>query len=376
MSGFESERTQAFREGFRQELRARFVSGALDERDSASQEARSSRTGGSMDAERKCLPDPGVCEPAPAFRSELRDAFVAGFPALESDAPDRRAAADAAGTLVPVRRSSARGRHRPEPEPRSKARFALVGAGLALAAGLAAVVGLQVGWFGFGHGGPELQSWTAQVASDLSSLELDGSRLAGTVGELGDFRSKETVDAEGRLGLERALAQAETLSFGESSIELALEEEGIYVAALPGTVLNSNPFRDREAGGRLDLDLAAGELFVTTREGSGPHDIRIRTAEAEVRVVGTTLGVMRAEGQTCVCVAEGAVEVAPLDGAAQPATELVTAGRSFVMMREPDELRRLRIDQERDVATLPNPEHFQHHVDELGHFFVAGTRAR
>ncbi|KQQ73240.1 iron dicitrate transport regulator FecR [Xanthomonas sp. Leaf131] len=64
------------------------------------------------------------------------------------------------------------------------------------------------------------------------------------------------------------------------------------------------------------LQLLAGEIMVTTAHALGAgHDARpfvVRTAQGDIRALGTRFGVRQAEGDTQVSVLESAVEVRPL----------------------------------------------------------------
>jgi hypothetical protein len=83
----------------------------------------------------------------------------------------------------------------------------------------------------------------------------------------------------------------------------------------------------------IDLGLRGGEVYVRTHPGYPGNPILVSTPEASIEVLGTTLGILAASEGTCVCVAEGRVEVT--SGLLEGGVEAVSRGGSLFLYRDP-----------------------------------------
>ena len=339
------------RQAFREDLRARFVAGALAGAQAGATGPESeSQSEGSVRTAHRMVPSSDFYddldqrhlakEPAPMartrFRQTLRNQFTSGVITGEPDQLPRHAnrgrdRRDGGSSEPP------RGLVHPFLRP------------LVLVAGVALAFFLGNRFLGSEDPDQGAGTWGVTHATRIAGIEVDGVRF-------------DTADLE---SLGTRLAMADTVSFGDSEVELALDE-GVHVSILPGTVLERMPFQTRQSGEPLELHLTDGEVFLRTTKGTGPHDIRIHTAHAEVRVLGTTLGVMCHDEVTCVCVADGMVKV--LLGE-DPVPRMVMAKNSL----------RLVAGQEERVPHFgPNEVEpaMQAHFEELQAYFKFGTRLR
>ncbi len=113
------------------------------------------------------------------------------------------------------------------------------------------------------------------------------------------------------------------LETAESST-LELEGTGFMVFQLtPGTEITLPPTPARWLGRSVSGGLIRGELRVATEAGFHGAHLTLRTAEASVQVIGTTLSVICKPDTTCVCVFEGLVQV----GAGAAAGQAIPAGK-------------------------------------------------
>ncbi|OGF15746.1 MAG: hypothetical protein A2W00_01960 [Candidatus Eisenbacteria bacterium RBG_16_71_46] len=99
-----------------------------------------------------------------------------------------------------------------------------------------------------------------------------------------------------------------------ASIEIT--SPGALAVEIEGETLTRVPTPPgRWFGREVAAGLSRGELRITTGPAFRGARLVVRTPEASVEVVGTTLGVICEPQGTCVCVLEGRVRVGPLGGA-------------------------------------------------------------
>ena len=100
------------------------------------------------------------------------------------------------------------------------------------------------------------------------------------------------------------LKSGRMLSWDEDSLDVHFGD-GLDLRLLEGTRLRGG----LDEHGELALELAAGEILIRTIVAYDGPDLAVTTPQTEVRVTGTALSMMVNEEVTCVCVAEGTVEV-------------------------------------------------------------------
>lgn len=168
-------------------------------------------------------------------------------------------------------------------ERRARLRRAIwTGAGLAAAAGIAWFVVTERVPRGTN---PSPLAWTYRTPN--SPLH----RLPGDGGEL-EVEPPDPVD----------------LVFGDRFRLRAMP--GARVAGLSSAAVSGAP---------APLDLARGEILVTTRSPGPP--LEVRTPQAEVRIVGSSASVLAEELGTCVCVAAGEVYAKGREATCEDAVE-------------------------------------------------------
>jgi len=283
------------RPAFRAQLRQRFLAAAGTEAPERASRARvTGRTTPPVKPDVEDLLAASSAPPParPAFREELRERFLAAVsaPAGRRSAPARRRAAAAA--------PSARGARRPRT-------LRLVAALGLVAAALLVLLWRPWPWSGAERpGGPS----TAALARKAPLW-----RVADIAGE-GPIRiDGREIDPE-EADLEAELVGAVTLETLQRQLSLSAgpKSPAVDVCVRPGTELTLAAWAPGEDGAQR-LRLGGGEIYLRT---NGPrHDAPslVATPETEVRVTGTTLGIMAAPEFTCVCVLEGLVAVDPKD---------------------------------------------------------------
>jgi ferric-dicitrate binding protein FerR (iron transport regulator) len=79
----------------------------------------------------------------------------------------------------------------------------------------------------------------------------------------------------------------------------------------------------------VQVAVRRGDTFYSTGRAFHGARLQVRTAQAQVLVTGTSLAVLSNEDGTCVCVMEGRVGVAKVDGATG-AMRMIPAGKRYV----------------------------------------------
>jgi ferric-dicitrate binding protein FerR (iron transport regulator) len=127
--------------------------------------------------------------------------------------------------------------------------------------------------------------------------------LAGTV----HFADAEYgAGDEGRLALD--LEQAGVLEARDSEVRLRLGD-ALELLVRAGTRIDLPPLPVLDGSTPIALVLERGEVYLRTASGYAGNPILVSTADGQVEVLGTTLGVLCEAQGTCVCVREGAVSV-------------------------------------------------------------------
>jgi ferric-dicitrate binding protein FerR (iron transport regulator) len=230
-----------------------------------------------------------LSEPArEGFRAQLREEFLS----------QGAAAATPFGAPLEDRPGTASGAARRAPAGRLRR---LVLAGLAVAAAVFVTFVL-----------PGESRWQVQGMRGEGPVEIAGRRLGQT-------------DAA-RLGAE--LSRGGTLWTFDNTLDLGVED-GLEVRVLPGTEVT---LAELPAPGTLEpyrFDLARGEVFIRTKVGFTGNPVLVDSDEVHVALTGTTLGVLRDDRGTCVCVADGEVDVRDEGGAERR----VGAGQTYLVFR-------------------------------------------
>lgn len=251
----------------------------------------------------------GIERPDPLRRAEARRTFLGGQPA---DASRMRAAARMEPVMTGARSAKERAdeadgfdawlaarepAERPPAEVRRRARLAFLTAiasdppprrasravrGLVLALAAAAILAVTFLL-------PEPEHW---------SVRLDGPlRFEGADYALGE-EARLGADLEGPGVVETSLARAR-FSLGG----------GLEVELLPGAALAFPGLPELDGVSTLALELTRGEAYLRTAPSYPGNPILVHTGAADVRLHGTTVGVLVDEHGTCVCVADGTVRV-------------------------------------------------------------------
>ncbi len=108
----------------------------------------------------------------------------------------------------------------------------------------------------------------------------------------------------------------------DASLEL-VAPGSMAVEIVAGSDATIPPVAGRWFGRRLEAQVRSGEIRVTTGRDFHGARLAVRTPEASVMVVGTTLAVIRDSVGTCVCVMEGRVMMGPRGAPMAP----IEAGR-------------------------------------------------
>lgn len=253
------------RGAFRDALRARFLEGDLEQRVKTASRApdpdRTSRhTVADLERSLAALP---LAPPARGeFRDELRRVFVSG--AVAGPDLDGLEEARPAGRLVRL---------------------------LVPLAAAAAIVLITVLQFTGTGGLLRSREWQASLVGrgPVKVLGVD----------LGQYD-------EDQIGVE--LTRGGRLESNADIVELLLDGE-LVVQVQPETSLMIGRLPDPGSGEKLVIEIESGEAYLKTLEHGIDYPIHFVTKQAYVQVTGTVLGVLVDENGTCVCVAEGVVEV-------------------------------------------------------------------
>ena len=254
------------REGFREELRARFLAEGQKSRREA-QESGSRRSDGprredvSIDLEQHLRDHPSVPQAREAFRSSLRERFLDVQEGTSGRSFRTRQAAAPRGKLL---------------------RFAP-------AAGLAAAAAVLFFLLPRFERAP-LPTW--QVASSTGAVV----RVSGEPMDPGGTRFRERL---ARALVERDGSNAE-LSVDDGKLRLVYGDQ-LRMDIQPGSTVAFT-------AGAPALQLDQGEVYIKTFDAYPGRGLSIETPDSAVAVHGTTLGVLVAPSGTCVCVAEGEVD--------------------------------------------------------------------
>lgn len=114
-------------------------------------------------------------------------------------------------------------------------------------------------------------------------------------------------------------------------LELTLPGE-LVVELTPASTIDAAGLEARPRGGRWGLRIEQGEAFVSKSPTTRGRPLVIQTFDGDVEVLGTSLGVLCTPDFTCVCVAEGEVEVKPSTARVAPARS-VTTGNTLLILR-------------------------------------------
>ena len=300
------------RAGFEAELRRRFLAGAQAEGEAPGTDPRSLEDPFSdnislsqaEDAARKASVQsdfetflqrhPGPHEARDAFRDELRQRFL-GDAATHASDP---------------------GRVRPAPRPASAARprgRLLRFAPLAGVAAAAAVLFLILPRFE--------QDRQPDHVAELPAPDTTtgpGGTSSGSVPTVAARWSLESFDPGTRVRLDGEPFDPTVLGPDELHDRLLAAGDEVAVDAGRMTlVFGDQVGMEIQPGSRLEfvaggpaLGLRAGEVYLTTFDGYPGHGLEVTTHDTQVLVHGTTLGVLVDPEGTCVCVAEGEVQLA------------------------------------------------------------------
>ncbi len=157
---------------------------------------------------------------------------------------------------------------------------------------------------------PEPERW---------SVRLDGPlTFAGREYVPGED-ARLAADLEGSGTLESAASGARfTLGSGELVLEL-----------LPGASLSFPPLPELDGLASVRFELTRGEAYLRTSASYPGNPIVVLTPLAEVALAGTVVGVLVDEAGTCVCVAQGSVNVTSTRLAGRRALEARATLRVF-----------------------------------------------
>ncbi len=312
-----SQPAPAGEDGFRASLRARFVAGKLGEADpkTVSLQRMDGRTAAVVIED--WLSQGQAPPPArESFVRELRRKFVEGD-FEDSDGEWERAAP----RVSPPRRAN-------------PALRVLVG-GLAAAAAILAI-GVFV---------PTGPRWTALAVQGSGPLIVDGERAetfdASLIGA--------ALEGGGELG-----SVGHTIGFGFGP-HLLLELR-------PGARIRAERAEDE-----LIVQLLEGELYAKTDGAYDGPPLVVRTQDLDLRMVGTSLGVMTNGELTCVCVAHGAVELTTANGReACPASSYYQDWRNLGEVRAGTFTELLKVNPEAEGEHIDGLLEFTSSVGPLG----------
>ncbi|HKO21765.1 MAG TPA: FecR domain-containing protein, partial [Candidatus Eisenbacteria bacterium] len=186
---------------------------------------------------------------------------------------------------------------------------------LAAAAAIAVVVGI------LGNRGPE---WRVLHVVGTGFVQADGEAIP-----------VERIDQLA----ERLHPGVELMIPETASLEIAAGSD-LAMAILPGTRLTIPPAPPRWFPRRSEFYARGGEVRLTTGPTFHGARLDVHTADAMVRVTGTTLAVIMEPTGTCVCVLEGEVmvgargESAGPQGAGGDAMMPITSGQRAYVFRD------------------------------------------
>ena len=261
--------------------------------------------------------------PRAAFREDLRRCFLSGeFPHAVGDgkgADESRVATRSAGGPEPRGTRLAERRVDALAE-RRRNRFRLLRGVVAAAAAILVIAVLL----------PREPSW------ELRLVEGDGLLTVQGYEEFVSFEDFESdVDA---------FFEAAEIQTGTNHLELVLPGE-LVVELTPDSTVDARGLVARPRAGAWRLHLRAGEALISKAPSTRERPLIVQTLDGEVEVLGTTLGVLCSTGYTCVCVADGEVEVRPNEDRATPPAA-VRGGNTLVIQRRGDEV----------LTAMPFPE--------------------
>jgi hypothetical protein len=143
--------------------------------------------------------------------------------------------------------------------------------------------------------------WNSPPAWEVSGLMAEGTLIVdGTSYAMTEFAEVEKYLVPGaRLEL-RSETDLELVSDGVIAIQLT-PQSSMRLPAVPGRLFG------RSAEG----ELYTGEIRVATGKDFHGAELFIRTAEADVQIMGSTMAVIRDSVSTCVCAYEGCIFMAP-----------------------------------------------------------------
>jgi hypothetical protein len=299
-------------EALRTRLRQAFVEGALEPGETASRPLSAGRTADGM-LEHTITRGAGSTPARPEFKAELRERFVSGRLEEGISAPPAL---------------------RPVPAARPLLRIA---AAAALAAAAILVVALFV---------PRRHHWRA---TDF------------TAGGTGSFAGVPLSEI-GLSSIGARLSEGGVLETGDGRLDLSLGRDDLMVAVKPGSRLHVARLPEPGSGEPIEIDIEAGEIYISTCVEYEGNPIVVLTADSRVDVTGTKLGVLVFAEGTCVCVAEGTVEVRPRKACFEPCS--VNGSTSFVAERG-----------ERAGHTVPFAQgHGAEHDDHVASLMAFGAR--
>ena len=262
-------------------------------------------------------------EARPAFREGLREAFLAGRSGesssrgLEGRRTDQEVSQELERTLArtalapparegfraDLRRRFVTGDFVAKPVATPAGRLLRLVVPLAAAAAILAVAFLL----------PDGPRWGVRIEGE-GPVQVAGVRL----------------DASDRARIEVELSLGAELRTGDNTVWMTLED-ALVLEVRPQTSLTVAALPDREAGAPYRFELERGETFLRTLDGFGGRELLVDTPQAEVRVMGTALGVLANDEGTCVCVAAGDVIVTVPDGGHQA----LAARQTYFVFDEP-----------------------------------------
>lgn len=281
------------REAFRAELRRRFAGGEFVS--SASRPTGDARTNQHVTSPfEDYLHAAGVPLARKGFRDDLRARFLNGFDERIASPAPRRAGPGAVEATPVFGHAAYR-------------RFAGF---LAVAAAVLFVVLLTR---------PDPLSWAVLRAPGSGFVTIDGRR----------------VPSDDTATLAALLPEAVELETGTEGIELGLGDE-LVLEVRPATRVRPYDIRDASPDGSRQVELLEGEIYVHRRSGAAGPRLVVATPDSRVVVTGTVLGIYVRDDVTCVCVAEGEVQVHPRSRSSAEGPVAVTAEQSF--LRSPTHL--------------------------------------
>lgn len=309
--------------------------------------------------------------PRPQFREDLRRCFLSGsFPALpnlplESEAQQSgnaagssRGQADSSSSRgpQPLERVSPEGRaerrERRESDRQAeqrRARFRLLRGVVAAAAAVLLIAVLL----------PREPAWRIQL--------LEGDGLFAVNG-FDDLVPIEDLENNVDLLLQSSLVQTRS-----NRVQLTLPDE-LVVELTPKSSIDVRGLVPRPRDGVWRMRVDQGEAYIHKAKETHDRVLHVETLDSVVQVLGTTLGVECTTDYTCVCVAEGDVDVDPNPSLVAPKSS-VEGGRMLVVKRRPGSSEDALHPMEFPSLVCPSTDVHDHHVCGLQGFYARMTSA-